>query len=101
MDPGGVYFYDCETLVSWSTRLGQHLTLVAAVQWAAKRAEQVHLPGWSLGTEHSPYQSMAAPTSPGSEDAERCTRCTVTNEDHILKETSAADYCWHISWQLA
>ena len=45
-------------------------------------------------TKHSPYNSMAASTSPGSEDAGQR---HVTNEDHPRQETSAADYCGHVS----
>ena len=41
-------------LVVWSTRLRQHLTQVAAIQWAAKSAGPVHRPDGSLGTPSIP-----------------------------------------------
>ena len=54
VDPEGVYFYYRETLVVWSARLRQHLTQVAASQWAAKSARPVRRPDGSLGAPSPP-----------------------------------------------
>ena len=54
VDPEGVYFYYRETLVVWSARLRQHLTQVAASQWAAKSARPVRRPDGSLGAPSTP-----------------------------------------------
>ena len=98
VDPEGVYFYYRETLVAWSARLRQHLT---GGRFSVDSQECLAGPPTRrvLGrAEHSPYHSMAAPTSPELEDAGRR---PVTNEDHPRKETSAPDYCEHVSWQRA
>ena len=57
VDPQGIYFYYCETLVAWSTRLRDHLTQVAAFQWAAKSARPVRRPDGPLGASSTSFNT--------------------------------------------